>query len=96
MLTLESPLESPCLLTLGFVAGVQRQHFTCTVELAAPRSVHGTGHSRPFLGGGDYDHGIMTRMKEFGMKTMAAGSFKVHCLAVMDEVQAKRTGRLNH
>ncbi|MGA8541680.1 MAG: type II toxin-antitoxin system Phd/YefM family antitoxin [Terriglobales bacterium] len=26
----------------------------------------------------------------FGMKTMAAGSFKTHCLAVMDEVQAKR------
>jgi antitoxin (DNA-binding transcriptional repressor) of toxin-antitoxin stability system len=25
-----------------------------------------------------------------GMKKMAAGSFKVHCLAVMDEVQAKR------
>ena len=24
------------------------------------------------------------------MKTMAAGSFKVHCLKVMDEVQAKR------
>jgi prevent-host-death family protein len=24
------------------------------------------------------------------MKTIAAGSFKVHCLAVMDEVQAKR------
>ena len=24
------------------------------------------------------------------MKTMAAGSFKVHCLAVMDEVQSKR------
>jgi prevent-host-death family protein len=24
------------------------------------------------------------------MKTMAAGSFQVHCLAVMDEVQAKR------
>jgi antitoxin (DNA-binding transcriptional repressor) of toxin-antitoxin stability system len=24
------------------------------------------------------------------MKTMAAGSFKVHCLAVMDEVQATR------
>ncbi len=24
------------------------------------------------------------------MKTMPAGSFKVHCLAVMDEVQAKR------
>jgi antitoxin (DNA-binding transcriptional repressor) of toxin-antitoxin stability system len=24
------------------------------------------------------------------MKRMAAGSFKVHCLAVMDEVQAKR------
>jgi prevent-host-death family protein len=24
------------------------------------------------------------------VKTMAAGSFKVHCLAVMDEVQAKR------
>jgi prevent-host-death family protein len=27
---------------------------------------------------------------EVGMKTMAAGSFKAHCLAVMDEVQAKR------
>jgi prevent-host-death family protein len=24
------------------------------------------------------------------MKQMAAGSFKIHCLAVMDEVQAKR------
>lgn len=24
------------------------------------------------------------------MKQMAAGAFKVHCLAVMDEVQAKR------
>lgn len=24
------------------------------------------------------------------MKKMAAGSFKVHCLAVMDEVQARR------
>jgi prevent-host-death family protein len=24
------------------------------------------------------------------MKTMAAGAFKVHCLKVMDEVQAKR------
>lgn len=24
------------------------------------------------------------------MKKMAAGTFKVHCLAVMDEVQAKR------
>ena len=24
------------------------------------------------------------------MKTMAAGAFKAHCLAVMDEVQAKR------
>jgi prevent-host-death family protein len=25
-----------------------------------------------------------------GVKKIAAGSFKVHCLAVMDEVQAKR------
>jgi prevent-host-death family protein len=24
------------------------------------------------------------------MKTMASGAFKVHCLAVMDEVQSKR------
>jgi prevent-host-death family protein len=29
-------------------------------------------------------------IKRVGMKTMAAGSFKTHCLAVMDEVQAKR------
>jgi prevent-host-death family protein len=27
---------------------------------------------------------------EDGMKTMAAGAFKARCLAVMDEVQAKR------
>lgn len=27
---------------------------------------------------------------EFGMKKMAAGAFKTNCLAVMDEVQAKR------
>ena len=26
----------------------------------------------------------------FSMKKMAAGAFKVHCLAVMDEVQSKR------
>jgi prevent-host-death family protein len=32
----------------------------------------------------DHDYGAL------GMKKMAAGSFKVHCLAVMDEVQAKR------
>ena len=38
-----------------------------------------------------YDHGIMTMLlTRRGMKTMAAGSFKAHCLAVMDEVQAKR------
>jgi prevent-host-death family protein len=29
-------------------------------------------------------------IKEFRMKTMAAGAFKANCLAVMDEVQAKR------
>jgi prevent-host-death family protein len=38
----------------------------------------------------EYDHGIMTMIEELEMKKMAAGSFKVHCLAVMDEVQAKR------
>jgi prevent-host-death family protein len=27
---------------------------------------------------------------EFGMKKMAAGAFKTNCLAVIDEVQAKR------
>jgi len=32
----------------------------------------------------------MTMIKELRMKRMAAGSFKIHCLAVMDEVQAKR------
>ncbi len=29
-------------------------------------------------------------LKESRMKKMAAGTFKVHCLSVMDEVQAKR------
>jgi prevent-host-death family protein len=33
-----------------------------------------------------YDHGVMTMI----MKTIPAGQFKVHCLAIMDEVQAKR------
>ncbi len=32
----------------------------------------------------------MTMIEGVIMKRMAAGSFKVHCLAVMDEVQAKR------
>jgi prevent-host-death family protein len=39
----------------------------------------------------EYDHGRRTMLiNEAGMKRMAADSFKVHCLAVMDEVQAKR------
>ena len=29
-------------------------------------------------------------VRKFPMKTIAAGSFKVHCLAIMDEVQSKR------
>jgi prevent-host-death family protein len=32
----------------------------------------------------------MTMVEVFGMRTMAAGKFKATCLAVMDEVQAKR------
>jgi len=35
----------------------------------------------------DYD-------KQSGMKRMAAGLFKAQCLAIMDEVQAKREGVL--
>lgn len=38
-----------------------------------------------------HDYGIMTMIERtFSMKKMAAGAFKVHCLAVMDEVQSKR------
>ena len=38
-----------------------------------------------------YDYSIMTMIERISsMKKMAAGKFKVHCLAVMDEVQAKR------
>jgi prevent-host-death family protein len=39
-----------------------------------------------------YDYSIMTMIERrfFSMKKIAAGTFKVHCLAVMDEVQAKR------
>ena len=36
------------------------------------------------------DHDIMTMVKEAGMKKMAAGQFKANCLAIMDEVRAKR------
>jgi prevent-host-death family protein len=32
----------------------------------------------------------MTMIKGSSMKTMPAGEFKVHCLAVMDEVASKR------
>ena len=32
----------------------------------------------------------MTMIAGLYMKTIAAGQFKVHCLAIMDEVQAKR------
>ena len=39
-----------------------------------------------FVGLTPYDHGIMTMV----MKSIPAGKFKVHCLAIMDEVQAKR------
>jgi prevent-host-death family protein len=42
------------------------------------------------FGIGKYDYGIMTMIGKLGMKKMAAGSFKIRCLAVMDEVQAKR------
>ena len=41
--------------------------------------------------GNHYDYGIMTMIERIvPMKKMAAGAFKVHCLAVMDEVQSKR------
>jgi prevent-host-death family protein len=38
------------------------------------------------------DHGIMTmiRVAKMKTKTIAAGAFKARCLAIMDEVQAKR------
>lgn len=38
------------------------------------------------------NYGIMTMIRggSMGVRKIAAGSFKVHCLAVMDEVQAKR------
>jgi prevent-host-death family protein len=36
------------------------------------------------------DHSMMTIVEEWTMRTMAAGKFKAQCLAVMDEVHAKR------
>jgi prevent-host-death family protein len=50
----------------------------------------GAAEAAPFLGKIEYNHGIMTMVKEVIMKKMPAGSFKTHCLAVMDEVRAKR------
>jgi prevent-host-death family protein len=37
------------------------------------------------------DHGIMTIVisKRYGMKTIAAGSFKLKCLSIVNEVHAK-------
>ena len=39
-----------------------------------------------------YDHDRMTMITRTPVKTktIAAGEFKVHCLAIMDQVQAKR------
>jgi len=38
-----------------------------------------------------YDHGIMTMITQpMKTKTIPAGTFKARCLAIMDEVQAKR------
>jgi prevent-host-death family protein len=37
-----------------------------------------------------YDHGIMTIVSPLVMKTIPAGAFKTNCLAIMDEVKAKR------
>jgi prevent-host-death family protein len=38
-----------------------------------------------------YDHGIMTMIRNrMKTKTIPAGTFKAQCLAIMDEVQAKR------
>jgi prevent-host-death family protein len=36
----------------------------------------------------------MTIVKEFAVKTIPAGAFKAQCLAIMDEVQARREGVL--
>ena len=38
----------------------------------------------------NYDHGIMTIVEGAVMKTIPAGAFKTNCLAIMDEVKAKR------
>jgi prevent-host-death family protein len=39
----------------------------------------------------EYDYGMMTMVKVGdAMKTMPAGKFKTNCLAIMDEVKAKR------
>jgi prevent-host-death family protein len=37
-----------------------------------------------------FREGFIARKRGLGMKKMAAGSFKTHCLAILDEVQAKR------
>jgi prevent-host-death family protein len=38
-----------------------------------------------------HDHGIMTMLKSMmKTKTIPAGTFKAQCLAIMDEVHAKR------
>jgi prevent-host-death family protein len=36
----------------------------------------------------------MTIVKELAVKTIPAGAFKAQCLAIMDEVQARREGVL--
>jgi prevent-host-death family protein len=37
------------------------------------------------------DHGRMTMVRCYSLKTIAAGVFKAKCLALLDEVQARKT-----
>ena len=54
-------------------------------------SVRVTGHIALRPGSDHHDYGMMTMVaKVSAMKTMPAGKFKTNCLAVMDEVKARR------
>jgi prevent-host-death family protein len=62
----------------------------CSFLAIGVRSPLGVSCRAEILALDKYDYGIMTMIGALEMKKMAAGSFKIHCLAVMDEVQAKR------
>jgi prevent-host-death family protein len=76
------------------VAGLQKLEQKLTSEAAEKSGVQNLrdtyGTVKPASGISSYGYGIMTMDIGGQMRTIAAGVFKANCLALMDEIRAKR------